>query len=42
MIAPATRQMARDFGITSPAIIALTTSVFVLGYGENGYSQLVL
>ncbi|KAK7689627.1 hypothetical protein QCA50_007420 [Cerrena zonata] len=32
MIAPATPQLARDFGITSPTVMALTTSVFVLGY----------
>ncbi|KAF9560805.1 MFS polyamine transporter [Agrocybe pediades] len=32
MIAPASMQVAEDFGITSSFIIALTTSVFILGY----------
>lgn len=34
MIAPASDQLAEQFGITSSAIIALTTSVFVLAYGK--------
>ncbi|KAI0067660.1 MFS polyamine transporter [Artomyces pyxidatus] len=32
MIAPATEQVAEQFGITSTVIIAMTTSVFVLAY----------
>lgn len=32
MIAPATGQVATDLGITSNALIAMTTSIFVLGY----------
>jgi hypothetical protein len=32
MIAPASRQLAGDFGITNDVVIALTTSVFVLAY----------
>ncbi|TFK37877.1 MFS polyamine transporter [Crucibulum laeve] len=32
MIAPASAQVAQDFGITSSVLIAMTTSVFVLGY----------
>jgi len=35
MVAPATVQIAHEFGITSTAIIAMTTSVFVLGYGKS-------
>jgi hypothetical protein len=34
MIAPATGQVATDLGITSNALIAMTTSIFVLGYGK--------
>lgn len=32
MIAPASNQLAGDFGITSDVILAMATSVFVLGY----------
>ncbi|KAG6878232.1 hypothetical protein C0993_010354 [Termitomyces sp. T159_Od127] len=32
MVAPATLQIAGEFGVTSTAIIAMMTSVFVLGY----------
>ncbi|KAF9458415.1 MFS polyamine transporter [Collybia nuda] len=32
MVAPATTQIAREFGVTSTAIIAMMTSVFILGY----------
>ncbi|KAJ6621329.1 MFS polyamine transporter [Mycena sp. CBHHK59/15] len=32
MIAPASAQLASQFGITDSAVVALTTSVFVLGY----------
>ncbi|KDR79426.1 hypothetical protein GALMADRAFT_243502 [Galerina marginata CBS 339.88] len=32
MVAPATEQIAREFGITQPVLIAMTTSVFILGY----------
>lgn len=34
MIAPATDQLAQQFGITSAVVMAMATSVFVLGYGE--------
>ncbi|KAF8960753.1 MFS polyamine transporter [Flammula alnicola] len=34
MVAPATEQIARQFGISSTVLIAMTTSVFVLGYGK--------
>jgi hypothetical protein len=34
MVAPATDQIAHEFGITSPVLIAMSTSVFVIGYGE--------
>lgn len=33
MMAPASDQIAAQFGITNSAIIALLTSVFVLAYG---------
>ena len=33
MIAPASRQLAERFDIHSTVILAMTTSVFVLGYG---------
>jgi hypothetical protein len=33
MIAPASRQVAEQFDIHSTVILAMTTSVFVLGYG---------
>ncbi|THH06070.1 hypothetical protein EW145_g4340 [Phellinidium pouzarii] len=32
MVAPATDQIAEQFGITSTVVIAMTTSIFVLGY----------
>jgi MFS family permease len=32
MIAPASDSLAREFGITSTVVIALTTSIFVLAY----------
>lgn len=34
MIAPAASQVAEQFGITSSVLVAMTTSIFVLGYGE--------
>ncbi|PPQ70367.1 hypothetical protein CVT24_013142 [Panaeolus cyanescens] len=34
MVAPASEQVASELGITSPVLIAMSTSVFVLGYGE--------
>lgn len=34
MMAPASQQIAGDFGVTDSAIIALFTSVFVAAYGE--------
>lgn len=39
MIAPATNQLAAQFNIHSSAIIALTTSIFVLAYGESSFIQ---
>ena len=33
MMAPASDQIAQEFGITSSAVIALLTSVFVAAYG---------
>lgn len=35
MIAPASGNLAKEFGITNDVIIALTTSVFVLSYGAS-------
>ncbi|KAH9476321.1 Efflux pump vrtL [Psilocybe cubensis] len=35
MIAPASDQVAHDFGITNDVLIAMTTSVFLLGYAWN-------
>lgn len=32
MVAPATKQIAGDFGVTNSAVIAMMTSIFVLGY----------
>ncbi|KAF9458414.1 MFS polyamine transporter [Collybia nuda] len=32
MVAPATTQIAQEFGVTSTVVIAMMTSVFVLGY----------
>lgn len=34
MIAPASEQVAHRFGITDTVIIAMLTSIFVLGYGK--------
>jgi hypothetical protein len=34
MVAPAASQVAEQLGITSNALVAMTTSIFVLGYGE--------
>lgn len=34
MIAPAAAQVAEQLGITSNALVAMTTSIFILGYGE--------
>ena len=34
MIAPAAEQVAEQLGITSNVLIAMTTSIFILGYGE--------
>lgn len=34
MVAPATEQIAEQFGIHSSVIIAMTTSIFVIGYGK--------
>ena len=49
MIAPAAEQVAEQLGITSNVLIAMTTSIFILGYGEyflyaappRHYSQLL-
>ena len=35
MIAPASEQLASQFGITNGSILAMVTSVFVLGYGKK-------
>uniref|UniRef100_A0A8H8CER2 Major facilitator superfamily (MFS) profile domain-containing protein n=1 Tax=Psilocybe cubensis TaxID=181762 RepID=A0A8H8CER2_PSICU len=35
MIAPASDQVAHDFGITNDVLIAMTTSVFLLGYAAG-------
>lgn len=32
MVAPATGQIAQEFGITSTVLIAMSTSIFVVGY----------
>lgn len=34
MIAPAANQVAEQFGITNNVLVAMTTSIFVLGYGK--------
>lgn len=34
MVAPAAGTIAQQFHITNEAIIAMTTSIFILGYGE--------
>ena len=34
MIAPASKQVAEQFDIHSTVILAMTTSVFILGYGR--------
>ena len=39
MIAPATNQVAAQFGIHSSVLIALTTSIFVLAFGELTFVQ---
>lgn len=35
MVAPASEQIAVEFGIGSTALVAMTISVFVLGYGAS-------
>lgn len=35
MVAPATETIAAQFGITNDVLIAMTTSIFVLAYGED-------
>jgi len=35
MIAPASEKVAQQFGTTNPVLVAMTTSVFVLAYGED-------
>jgi len=39
MVAPATDQLAAEFGVHSSVIIAFTTSIFVLAYGESTFVQ---
>jgi len=39
MVAPAANQLAAEFGIHSSVIIAFTTSIFVLAYGESNFVQ---
>ena len=41
MVAPATNQVAAQFGIHNSIIIALTTSIFVLAYGKSNLLQCV-
>lgn len=40
MVAPASLQIAHDFNITSTVVMAMTTSVFVLGYCEHSFISL--
>ncbi|KAF8996433.1 MFS polyamine transporter [Cyathus striatus] len=35
MIAPASKKLGHDFGITSKSVLAMTTSIFVLGFGTS-------
>lgn len=42
MIAPASEQLASQFGITNAVVMAMTTSVFVLGYGELTMTSMML
>lgn len=37
MVAPATEQIAREFGITSSVVLAMSVSIFVLAYGEQSF-----
>ena len=34
MMAPASAQVAKHFGITNSVLVAMATSIFILGYGE--------
>ena len=34
MIAPAAAQVSEQFGITNKTLVAMTTSIYILGYGE--------
>ena len=40
MVAPASLQIAHDFKITSAVLVAMNTSVFVLGYCEHSFISL--
>ena len=42
MIAPAATQVAEQLGITSNVLVAMTISVFILGYGEYFLSVVVV
>ncbi|KAH0832284.1 MFS polyamine transporter [Lanmaoa asiatica] len=39
MVAPATNQVAAQFGIHSSVVVAFTTSIFVLAYGKSSFFQ---
>jgi len=39
MVAPATEQLAAEFGVHSSVVIAFTTTVFVLAFGESTFVQ---
>ncbi|KAH0838843.1 MFS polyamine transporter [Lanmaoa asiatica] len=39
MVAPATDQVAAQFGIHSGVVIAFTTSIFLLAYGKSSFTQ---
>ena len=41
MVAPASAQLAKDLGITSPTVTAMSVSIFVLAYGMSLYLFLI-
>lgn len=42
MMAPASQQIATQFGVTNSAIIAMMTTMFVMGYGVCGLVRWLL
>ena len=38
MVAPATNQIVSEFGIYNSALVAFTTTIFVLGYGDSSFA----